>query len=177
MISKLFSRSALFALAVFAFGSFAQFGSTALAQTNAAPPLVPSHIAVANDVLKASGLVKMFENALPNVVGNLRANVTRTRPELARDIEEALKVVTAKSEEMMGHGVNDAARFLASRMTEGELKDVNAFLSSPAGKKYVEVLPAFMDDVMPYLQQWHQAAGVTMTAIFNEEMAKRGHKL
>ena len=171
MISRVFSRAALFAAAVFAIANAAQ------AQTNAAAPLVPSHIAVANDVLKASGLVKMFENSLPNVVGNLRANVTRTRPELAKDIEEALKIVTAKSEEMMSHGVGDAARFLAAKMSEAELKDVNTFLSSPSGKKYVEILPAFMDDVMPYLQQWHQAAGVTMTAIFNDEMAKRGHKL
>ena len=39
-------------------------------------PLLPTHLAVATDVLKASGLMTMFNNAMPNVVGALRVNVT-----------------------------------------------------------------------------------------------------
>ena len=40
-------------------------------------PFLPSHIAAATEVLKSSGMMTMFENALPNVVGALRVNVTR----------------------------------------------------------------------------------------------------
>ncbi len=62
-------------------------------------------------------------------------------------------------------------------MTEAELKDVNTFLTSPVGKKYVETLPAFMEDMLPYLEQWTQVVGQEAMAIFRAEMAKRGAPL
>lgn len=140
-------------------------------------PFLPSHIAAATEVLKASGMMTMFENSLPNVIGALRVNVTRQRPELAKDIEEALKLVEKETGAVMSDGLNGASRFLAIRMTEAELKDVVTFLSSPAGKKYVGVLPGFMDQVVPYLQVWNQEASGRMMKVFQEEMTKRGHKL
>lgn len=140
-------------------------------------PLQPSHLAVATDVLKASGMLVMFENATPNVVGALRVNVTRQRPELAKDIEEALKVVTEESNKATLDGVSGAARFLAVRLSEPELKEISTFLNSPTGKKYVETLPGFMDMVVPYLQAWSQEVSGRLSKAFSDEMAKRGHKL
>jgi len=151
-------------------------GSHAMAQT-AEPPATPEHLAVATDVLKASGLMTMFENAMPNVVGPLRANMTRQRPELTRDIEEALKVVEAKTAEATGEGVATAAQLLAKRMNEAELREVYAFLSSPVGKKYVATLPAFMEEIVPFLEQWNQSTSAGLTRVFQQEMLKRGHKL
>lgn len=164
-------RHAALALAVL-FGA----SSPALAQQNASAPIVPTHMAIATDVLKASGLVTMFQNAMPNVIGGIRANLTRQRPELTKDIEEALKVVEAKMVSATDEGISNVARFLASRMSEAELKEVNTFLISPAGKKYVATLPAFMEDVMPFLEQWNQKATADLTKAFQDEMNKRGHK-
>jgi hypothetical protein len=140
-------------------------------------PIVPSHLAMATEVLKASGMITMFQNAMPNVVGSLRVNVTRTRPELAKDIEEALKVVETEQTKVATDGVSGAARFLALRLSEAELKEVNAFLVSPTGKKYVDSLPGFMDMVVPYLEIWGQEATGRLMGVFQQEMTKRGHKL
>ncbi len=140
-------------------------------------PIVPSHLAIATDVLKASGMITMFQTAMPNVVGSIRVNVTRTRPELARDIEDSLKVVEAEQDKISADGVSGAARFLAQRLNEAELKEINTFLNSSAGKKYVEVLPAFMDVVVPFLEIWSQEAAGRMMNLFQQEMTKRGHKL
>lgn len=140
-------------------------------------PLVPTHLAVAVDVLKASGLMTMFDNAMPNVVGALRVNVTRTRPELTKDIEAALKVVEAETTKVAADGLGAAARFLAVRMSEAELKEVLVFMTSPTGKKYVESLPPFMEQVVPYLEVWNQEAGARLMKTFQDEMARRGHKL
>ncbi|HRE20128.1 MAG TPA: DUF2059 domain-containing protein [Rhabdaerophilum sp.] len=140
-------------------------------------PVIPSHLAVAEQVLKASGLRTMFENSMPNVVGALRVNVTRQRPELAKDIEAALKTVEESGAKLIDSGVSGAARLMASKLTEAELKEVLTFMTSPVGKKYVEALPSFMDLVVPYLQVWSQEAGGQMTKTFANEMAKRGHKL
>jgi hypothetical protein len=149
----------------------------AIAQQNAAAPVVPSHLAVATEVLKSSGLMRTFETSVPNVVQMLRTNVTRQRPELARDIEEALKAVEQQVPGFTNEGVQNAARFLANRMSEAELKEVQTFLSSEVGKKYVETLPNFMEDMLPFLEQWTQRVGAQMTNLFREEMAKRGHRL
>lgn len=140
-------------------------------------PLLPTHLAVATDVLKASGLMTMFNNAMPNVVGALRVNVTRTRPELTKDIEASLKVVEAETTRIAADGLGGAARFLAVKMNEAELKEVLAFMTSSAGKKYVESLPPFMEQVVPYLELWSAEAGGRLAKTFQDEMAKRGHKL
>jgi hypothetical protein len=137
----------------------------------------PTHLTLATDVLKASGLRQMFENTLPNVIGGLRTNVTRTRPELAKDIEDALKAVEAQIPTLHDDGVSAAARFLAARLTEPELKEINAFLSSPVGQKYVGTLPEFMEQVVPFLEIWNQEVAQKLTGLFQQEMAKRGHKL
>jgi uncharacterized protein len=147
------------------------------AQQVASPPLMPSHLAVATDVLRNSGIVTMFNNSMPNVVGGLRANITRARPELTKDIEEALKIVEAELPTAIEEGLSQSAGFLAAKMSEPELKEVLAFLTSAAGKKYVATLPGFMDEVVPYLQIWTQAVGQGATRRFGDEMAKRGHKL
>lgn len=143
------------------------------------PPtnLAPSHLAIAAEVLKTSGLMRTFEASTPNVVQMLRANVSRTRPELVKQIEESLAIVQTKMGEMTSDGLKGAAGYLAARMTEAELKDVNTFLTSPVGKKYVETLPAFMEDMLPYLEQWTQVVGQEAMAVFRAEMAKRGAPL
>jgi len=179
--SRAFSLRVL-ALAGALAGALAVSG-LALAQTAPVAPLVPpanlpaSHIAIAAEVLKTSGLMRTFEASTPNVVQMLRANVSRTRPELVRQIEESLKVVEGKMVEMTNDGLKGAAGYLASRITEAELKEVNTFLTSPVGRKYVETLPAFMEDILPYLEQWTQVVGQEAMVIFRSEMAKRGAPL
>jgi uncharacterized protein len=180
-------RRAVFA-AFMAAGFISAGPGAARAQQPAAPtgpsietimktPFQPTHLALANEVLKASGLHTMFENSLPNVVGALRVNVTRQRPELAKDIEECLALVEKESLNVIAEGVNGASRFLAIRLSEAELKEVQTFLTSPVGKKYVEALPQFMEQAMPYLEVWSQEAGARLSQVFQNEMAKRGHKL
>lgn len=136
-----------------------------------------SHLKAAGEVLKASGLGVMFQNAVPNVVGSLRVNYTRARPELAKDIEEALKVVEADVTKSTGEGLNAAARFLAVRMSEAELKEVLGFLNTAAGKKYVESLPGVTEDIVPFMEFWGQEVTGRLQKTFMDEMTKRGHKL
>lgn len=158
----------------------AAFAQQANAPRTPQPPpsnFAPSHLAIAAEVLKTSGLMRTFEASTPNVVQLIRTNVTRTRPELVRQIEESLKVVQDRMGDMTAEGLKGAAGYLASRMTEAELKEVNTFLTSPVGKKYVETLPNFMEDMLPYLEQWTQVVGQEAMVLFRSEMAKRGAPL
>lgn len=140
-------------------------------------PMVPTHLAIAAEVLKASGLNTMFDNAMPNVVGALRVNITRQRPELTKDIEEALKLVEEDSKKVTTDGINGAARLLAIRMSEAELKEVQTFLTSAVGKKYVDTLPIFTEQVVAFVEIWAQETQRRLTKVFFDEMTKRGHRL
>lgn len=135
------------------------------------------HIAVAAQVLKATGIGTIFQNSVPNVVGSLRVNYTRMRPELTKDIEESIKVVEGDMPKITDDGMKVAARFLAVRMSESELKEVQTFLTSPVGKKYVESLPGVTEDIVPFVEVWGQEVAGRLQAVFQQEMAKRGHKL
>lgn len=136
-----------------------------------------AHIAMAAQVLKATGIGTIFQNSVPNVVGSLRVNYTRMRPELTKDIEEAIKVVEGDIPKVTDDGMKTAARFLAVRMSESELKEVHTFLTSAVGKKYVESLPGVTEDIVPFVEVWGQEVASRLTATFQQEMAKRGHKL
>ncbi len=98
-------------------------------------------MAIAAEVLKTSGLMRTFEASTPNVVQMLRQNMSRTRPELVRQIEESLKVVEGKMGDMTNDGLKGAAGYLAARMTEAELKDVNTFLTSPSARSMSRRFP------------------------------------
>ncbi len=135
-----------------------------------------AHIEVATQVLQASGMTTIFQNAVPNVVGSLRVNYTRMRPELTKDIEESLRVVDAESIKVTDEGVKAAARFLAVRMGEKELREVQGFLTSPVGKKYVASLPGLTEDIVPFVELWGQEVAGRLMAVFTDEMARRGHK-
>ncbi|MCA0400515.1 MAG: DUF2059 domain-containing protein [Proteobacteria bacterium] len=140
-------------------------------------PMVPTHLVIAAEVLKASGLNTMFDNAMPNVVGALRVNITRQRPELTKDIEEALKLVEEDAKKVTTDGINGAARLLAIRMSEPELKEVNTFLTSAVGKKYIDTLPILTEQLVPFIEIWAQETQRRLTKVFFDEMTKRGHRL
>lgn len=137
----------------------------------------PAHLAVANDVLRASGMTTMFDNAMPNVIGAIRTNFSRQRPELVKEIEEVLKGIADQQAIELVLGFNEAARMLAERFDEAELKDINTFLTSPVGKKYVGALPGFMDEVVPFLELWNRTVTAKLSNLFQQEMIKRGHRL
>lgn len=175
--------SAAFALALLSAPALAQaqapqqgMGSNMMKQA-LETKFADSHIAIAVQVLKATGMTQIFQNAVPNVVGSLRVNFTRMRPELAKDIEESIKVVEADVTKVTDEGMKAAARFLAIRMSEAELKEVQTFLTSPVGKKYVDSLPGVTEDVVPFIELWGQEVTGRLTATFQQEMLKRGHKL
>lgn len=169
-----FSGRAARALLLFFFALTPFF---ALAQDKAEPLPNAAHVALSTEVLKASGLNVMFDNAAPNVVGALRANLSRQRPELIKDMEEVLKLVAVEQGKAAESGLKDAATAFATKFSEAELTEILAFLTSPVGRKYVGQLPAFTEEIVPFLQAWSKSTSEKLSQFFVLEMNKRGHKL
>ncbi|MBV8568951.1 MAG: DUF2059 domain-containing protein [Methylobacteriaceae bacterium] len=149
----------------------------AIALTGSAPAQQPSpaQIAAAKDVVVASGMSRSFEVFVPQIMQQLMQTLTRTRPELATDLEAVLKQLEPEFQARQSEMIETAALSFAKRMSEGELKDTATFFKSPSGKKYVESQPAILDEVVTGIQGWTQKLSNDIMDRARAEMKKKGH--
>jgi uncharacterized protein len=153
----------------------------------AAPPAAPAtaapanfteaHLAAARDVVLGSGLSRGFDGMVPQIADQIRASVSRTRPELIRDMEESLKPIIAELSKQTEQMIGVASRLFASRMTEPELKEIGAFFKTAAGQKYVNVQGPMLNELFAEMQVFSQTLGNIMMDQLRDEMRKKGHQL
>jgi hypothetical protein len=162
----------------------AAFAVPAMAQqpAPAAPPAVSptvniaeSHMRVARDVVEASGMARSFDAVLPELSLRLRQNFAASRPEIIKDMDDTLVALAPEIRARRSEMIDFAARALASRMTEPELRDTSTFFNSASGKKYVNSQPALLDDVLRGMDEWMQRTSEVLMSRFREEMRRKGH--
>jgi uncharacterized protein len=156
--------------------SFAQQPAPAVAPA-AAPTFTESHLAAARDVAIGSGLSRGFEGMVPQIADQIRASVSRTRPELIKDMEESLKPIITELSKQTDKMIGIASRLFAARMTEAELKEVGVFFKSPSGQKYVNMQGPMLNELFAEMQVFSQTLGNIMMDELREAMRKKGHQL
>lgn len=176
--------------AVLAVAFAVALASPAFAQQPAAKPAAPapaaaapaepsaSHVAVAREVLIVSGITRTFDGMVNQALEQFKAGVLQTQPNLRAELDAAATAVEAKMR--AGEIVNmqiSAGILLARRMSEPELKEVLAFFQSPAGQKYVETQPRFLDDLVPAIDGWAAKALPEAVNQVRAAMAAKGHNL
>jgi hypothetical protein len=143
---------------------------------NQGPTFTPSHLAVAREVAIGSGITRSLDVVAPQFIEKLREQGV-TRPDLKKDLNEVLTAIEPETELLKQQMINSVARILAGRMTEAELTDVANFFKSPSGRRYVEVQPLVLDDLVREMELWsHDVAEYLMVRV-RAEMGKRGHQL
>jgi uncharacterized protein len=171
-----------------AFGlSFALGTGFALAQQPAAPapaaaaPAAPAfteaHLSAARDVVIGSGLSRGFDGMVPQIADQIRGSISRSRPELIRDMEESLKPIIAELSKQTDQMIVQASRLFAARMTEAELKDTGAFFKTASGQKYVNTQGPMLNELFAEMQVFSQTLGNIMMDRLREEMRKKGHQI
>lgn len=135
-----------------------------------------SHLAVAREVAIGSGMTRSFDAMTEPLLSQLQ-QMNVTRPEIKKDLDEVTATLRPEVEQQKQKMVDTAARAFAIRMTEAELKDVAAFYRTPAGKKYVELQPLLLDDIVRELATWTQNVSEYIMIRARAEMGKRGHQL
>jgi uncharacterized protein len=143
---------------------------------NQGPTFTPSHLAVAREVAIGSGITRSLDVVAPQFIEKLREQGV-TRPDLKKDLNEVLTAIEPETELLKQQMINTVGRILAGRMTEAELTDVANFFKSPSGRRYVEVQPLVLDDLVREMELWsHDVAEYLMVRV-RAEMGKRGHQL
>lgn len=143
----------------------------------AAPTFTESHLAAARDVVVGSGLSRGFDGMAAQIGDQLRASVSRTRPELIKDMEEVLRLTVTEFSSRTEPLVVAASRLFAARMTEAELKEVGAFFKTASGQKYVNTQGPLVNELYVEMQVFSQTLGNLMMDRVREEMRKKGHQL
>jgi hypothetical protein len=142
----------------------------------ALPEPPASQLAAARDVVVSSGMSRSFGPTVPQLESQILPMLTRTRPEMTKDLGETLKELTPEFDKKIDDMVDIAAHIYARHMSEDELKATAAFFNSPVGKKYVEAQPVMLDEVVVAMQSWWQQISNYMMSRVRQEMIKKGHQ-
>ncbi|WP_131194103.1 DUF2059 domain-containing protein [Lichenihabitans psoromatis] len=155
--------------------AFAQTATPAPVPDVSQPEPPASALAAARDVVVSSGMSRSFEPMVPQLTEQIVPMLTRTRPELTADLTVVLKDLQPEFVKDGEQMTDIAAHIYARRMSEQELKDTAAFFNSPVGKKYVDIQPAMLDELVVAMQSWTQKLSSIMMTRVRQEMIKKGH--
>lgn len=141
----------------------------------AKPAIEPSHLAAARDLVVVSGLSRLFEPVIVELRDQIPGVVGRTRPDLAKDLNDVLAELTPEFDAKKNEIVDLAAEIYARSMTEDELRQAADFFRSPVGRKYLDSQPHMLNEVVVAMQAWTQRLSTYMMRRAREEMIRRGH--
>ncbi|MCJ2015501.1 DUF2059 domain-containing protein [Methylobacterium sp. J-076] len=150
--------------------------STPAANTPAAPAYSANHLALAREVMLSSGIARSFDSIIPSFADQIRKQAV-TRPEIQKDLDEVLVSLQPELELQKQRMIDIAARTYAAKFSEAELTDIAGFFRSAAGKRYVEMQPALLDEMVRAMQGWTEEVSEYIMVRVRAEMGKRGFQL
>lgn len=134
----------------------------------------PAAIGYANQIFVYIGMKPSLDQVVPAMLGQLEHNVTSTRPELKDSLHAALLQIEPEFVKSEQGVLADAAKYLATHMSEQELKETVAFYESPAGKKFLSVEPGMVQEIAASARTWREKLSTDILARAHEEMKKKG---
>ncbi|WP_134497744.1 DUF2059 domain-containing protein [Microvirga pakistanensis] len=134
------------------------------------------HLAAGREVAISSGMTGAFDALTGPLLTRLQ-RMSVTNPDIQKDLDAVVAQLRPEVEQKKQELIDATARILASRMSEAELKEVATFYASAVGKKYVQLQPAVLDDVVRQMDLWSQRTSEFIMIRAREEMGKRGHGL
>jgi hypothetical protein len=152
----------------------AQTQQPAAPATPPPPPVPPAQLALARQVMVASGIAESFEPIAGNIALQLMRAYTQKRPANAKDFEDILLGMKPELDAKKNDLINKAAEAYARQIDEGSLKAILAFFQSPAGMKYRSALPQVLNEVSAVTDSWTKEVATQMGEHVVEEMKKRG---
>jgi uncharacterized protein len=144
------------------------------ATTDAAPTPSPAAIAAADTILNTIGLKQQIAIVVPGMMQELETNVTRTRPEIKDSLRVTLKAIQPEFDQTAKETYIQAEGLLASEMSDQDIIAVAAFFNSPAGKKYIQVTPVFIQNLGDITGAWRDKLSTDILERARAEMKKKG---
>jgi hypothetical protein len=133
----------------------------------------PNQVTLARSLVAASGMSRSLDLMLPQLQDQLTRMVTRTRPEILKDVSEALNQLKPELEQRHEELIVNVAKVFAKHMSEQEMKDCVAFFTSPSGKKYVSSQPVVVDEIAVAIDGWQRSVSENMLGLVRAQLKKK----
>ena len=94
-------------------------------------------------------------------------------PQMTEMLDEVFEEMEEEMRLQRRAMLNRAARIMARRLTEEELSEIAAFFNSPAGERYVELQPLFLDDIFTAMDDWSEEMFEYLSVRVQAEISRR----
>lgn len=147
--------------------------AAAPAQAQSGEEISQSHLAAALDAVRNGPDARRLDDILPGLSLQAQNQLIQLRPDLHKEITDAVEAVALKLVPRRAELDTDLARVWARNFSEAELKAIAAFYKSPAGKKLAEVGPKVIGDTVQATRQWSNRVGEELLEKSREELKQR----
>ena len=145
----------------------------------AAPAQTPSPEAMkaARGLVTTMKLADQYKAILPGILLSLKPALVQDRPEIERDYDAMMPMITEAFTPYYAAMVDDIAAVYARNFTPGELREMEAFYRQPVGQKLLEKTQAVTQQTMQVGQDASRKAAEDLRARLTEALRQKGHKL
>ena len=132
-------------------------------------------LTLASAVIADIGLKASIDSFVPSLFSEMEHNITALHPEMQSALHETLVALQPEFTKTEGSILTDVAHVLASKMTEQELRDTQAFFESPVGKKYIATQPILLQELGISTALWRRTEDTDLLNRLRDEMKKKGY--
>jgi hypothetical protein len=144
----------------------------------AAEKAVPAaKLALAGELIDATGAMHSFDPVLPQILADARRTVLNTNPDVEKDLDASLGDVEKELQPRRKELHDQIARLYAGHFTSQELKELIQFYKSAVGEKLVKETPLILRATYSVVQDWARQLSFDVMNKLRAEMKKKGHDI
>lgn len=144
------------------------------AQTPSTTPLSPEILAAARELIGVMKATDQFKLLLPKIFEALKPAIVQDRPDVAKDYDKIVPIVTAAAEKRLDQFADMMAGIYARNFSVDEIHDLTAFYRSPTGQRLIARQPVIAQQSLEAGRQFGQELVEDIKQQITDELKKRG---
>ena len=137
----------------------------------------PEAMAAAKELIAVSRAADQFKTILPLIAQQLKPAIVQGRPEVERDYDKIMPIMTELALKHFGSVTDDMAAIYAGTFSAEEMRQVTAFYRTPVGQKFLDKVPDILQQSMVLGQKFAQRLMQDFQKSVTDELRKRGHNI
>lgn len=144
------------------------------AQTPSAVPPPAENLAAAHELVQVMKATDQFKLLLPSIFAALKSAIVQNRPDVAKDYDAIIPLVTAGAMKRLDAFADLLAGIYARNFTVDEIHDLTAFYRSPTGQKLIARQPIIARESLAAGQQFGRELVADLQQQIEGELKKHG---
>jgi hypothetical protein len=137
----------------------------------------PDTKAAAKELMAAMRVAEQMKAILPTIMQTMKPAIVQGRAEVERDYNAIqgpiMQTFTARMDDLIELMVLVYSR----HFTAAEMREMTKFVGSPIGQRFIEKMPAVLQEGMVVGQKFGESLASELVARMTDELRKRGHKI